>query len=265
MSAERVLLSHAQVIDGLGGPPLADGAVLLEGDTIRWVGPAGQAPAAATVVDLGGRTLCPGFVDCHVHFILPGRKGSVVEQLQQHTSYRMLAVLERLRVTLHAGVTTARDLMGLDAGFRQAIDARLVAGPRLRVAVSMLSQTAGHSDFSMPSGLDPFPYAVALPGAPDSLIDTTDGMRKTVRQLIGSGADCVKIASSGGVASPHDDPDWLGTRPELIRAAVEEANAYGGAPVAVHAIGRPGIKAAIEAGVTSIEHGYSLDDECGRR
>ena len=63
MGTERLLLSHAQVIDGLGGPPLADGAVLIEGDTIRWVGPAGQAPAAATVVDLGGRTLCPGFVD----------------------------------------------------------------------------------------------------------------------------------------------------------------------------------------------------------
>ncbi|MFB7338990.1 amidohydrolase family protein [Streptomyces hydrogenans] len=263
MSPTPVVLHNARIVDGTGAPPVLDGVLVIEGPTIRWCGPADEAPddldlRRATRVDLGGRTVCPGFIDAHVHFALPGPVESPLAGAAEPFSYRTLKVLERLRVTLHNGVTTARDLMGLDAGFRRAVAERRVAGPRLLVAVSMLSQTGGHADFRLPSGIDAFDAAVAFPGSPPGVVDTVDDIRTRVRELVAAGADCVKLAASGGVTSPHDQ---LGLRPEMIRAAVEEAEAYGGLPVAVHAIGEPGIAAAVRAGVRSIEHGYALTDE----
>jgi imidazolonepropionase-like amidohydrolase len=260
----QVLLEHARLVDGRGGEPVADAALLVEGEQVRWVGPAAELPAghdAVRRIDLGGRTVCPGFIDAHVHFALPGRHGSPLEGLQEPPSYRVLKVLQRLRTTLENGVTTARDLLGLDAGFRRAVAERRIPGPRLLVSIAMLSQRGGHADFTTPSGIDGLAAAVTFPGTPSNLVDSVDAMRLRVRELVAAGANCVKLASSGGVTSPHDQPEWLGLRPEMIRAAVEEAGAYGGLPVAVHAIGRPGIEAAVRAGVTSIEHGYALDDE----
>ncbi|WP_353945612.1 amidohydrolase family protein [Streptomyces sp. HUAS MG91] len=259
-----VLLCNALLIDGLGGAPEPDGAVLLDDGHVVWAGSLAGAPAAARDarrVDLGGRTVCPGFIDTHVHFALPGRAGTPLSGLNELPSYRVLKVLDRLRVTLENGVTTARDLMGLDAGFRRALEERRIVGPRLRVAVSMLSQRAGHADFTLAGGVDGYAAAVAMPLSPSGLVNSVDEVRLRVRELVAAGADCVKVASSGGVTSPHDQPDWLGMRPEMLRAVREEADAYGGLPVAAHAIGRPGIEAAVRAGVTSVEHGYALDDE----
>lgn len=262
--SQPVLLHNARLIDGNGQAPVADAALLLEGERVRWVGPRASLPADirdVQWVDLGGRTVCPGFIDTHVHFALPGPESSPLEGINELPSYRMFKVLSRLRVTLENGVTTARDLMGLDAGFRQAVAERQIVGPRLLVSVAMLSQRAGHADFTLASGIDGLAAAVAFPQSPGNLVNSVDDMRSRVRELVAAGADCIKLASSGGLTSPHDQPEWLGLRPEMIRAAVEEAQAYGGLPVAAHAIGRPGIEAAIRAGVTSIEHGYALDDK----
>ncbi len=94
-----------------------------------------------------------------------------------------------------------------------------------------------------------------------SLVDSVDAARRRARELIRAGADVLKVASSGGVSSPNDDPSWLGMRRDMIAAIVEEGRAYGGRPVAAHAIGCSGIRAAVDAGVHSIEHGYELDDD----
>ncbi|MFE5243373.1 MULTISPECIES: metal-dependent hydrolase family protein [unclassified Streptomyces] len=260
---ERVLLQGLRLIDGTGRDPVPDAALLIDGAVIRWAGPALDLPpdlGPARLLDLGGRTVCPGFIDTHVHFALPGPAGDPFQGLFELPSYRTLKVLERMRVTLENGVTTARDLMGVDAGFRRAVAERKVPGPRLLVSVTMLSQRAGHADFTLAGGIDGLAVAVAFPGSPPSLVGSVDDMRARVRDLVAAGADCVKIATSGGISSPHDQPEWLGLRPEMIRAAVEEAQAYGGLPVAAHAMGRPGIEAAVRAGVSSIEHGYDLDD-----
>lgn len=263
-SGARTLLHRLRLIDGSGRPPAPDAALLIEDAVIRWAGPASALPsdlAPTARVDLGGRTVCPGFIDAHVHFALPGPAGNPLQGLYELPSYRTLKVLDRLRVTLENGVTTARDLMGLDAGFRQAVAERRIPGPRLLVSVTMLSQRAGHADFTLAGGIDGLAVAVTFPESPRSLVGSVDDMRSRVRDLVAAGADCVKLATSGGVTSPHDRPEWLGLRPEMIRAAVEEAEAYGGLPVAAHAIGRPGIEAAVRSGVTSIEHGYALDEE----
>lgn len=250
-----LLLHNATLIDGTGAAPVPDAAVLVADGRIQWAGTASEAPAGdATRIDVGGNTICPGFFDCHVHFSLPGAGATPLDRALNPPSYQYFQLIDRLRVTLHNGVTTARDLMGIDAGVRNAVAHGLIEGPRLLVAINMMSQTCGHADFHLPSGIDLTP----LIGG--SLVDTVDDARRRTRELIAAGADVIKVASSGGVSSPSDQPEWLGMRRELISAVVEEAAAYGHKRVAAHAIGHAGIRAAVEAGVTSVEHGYQLDD-----
>ncbi|WP_018599610.1 amidohydrolase family protein [Mycobacterium sp. 155] len=254
------LLHNATLIDGTGTDPIPDATVVVEGTTITWAGPTADAqpapvPADAVRVDLGGNTVCPGFFDCHVHLSLPGPAGNLLDIALHPPSYRHFQLLERMKVTLQNGVTTVRDLMGVDPGVRDAVADGLIEGPRLLVAINLISQTCGHADVHLPSGLDLTPYVGGV------LVDSVDAARKTARELIRQGADVLKVASSGGITSPNDDPSYLGMRREMIAAVVEEGQNYGGRPVAAHAQAPTGIRAAVEAGVHSIEHGYDLDDE----
>lgn len=253
-------LHNARLIDGNGGEPIADAVVLIDDGRITYAGPASEAPTSSDAadvvsVDLEGNSVCPGFFDVHVHLSLPGTKGSPAMAALVTPSYRYFQLIDRLKATLEAGVTTVRDLMGVDTGVRDAVAHGLIEGPRLLVADKMLSQTGGHADFHIPSGLD---GSGVIGGV---LVDTVDEARSEARTLLRDGVDVIKVASSGGVSSPSDDPDWLGAREEIVEALVEEGHNYGGRPVAAHAIGLAGITAAVKAGVRSIEHGYALTDE----
>ena len=254
-----MLFHNAQLIDGTGADPIPNAAVVVTDNKITWVGTADAAPTDlpkdTVKVDLGGNTLTPGFFDVHVHLGLPGPNGSMLRDAMVPASFRNYELLPRLRTTIDAGVTTVRDLMGVDTGVRDAVAAGLIAGPRLLVADKMLSQTGGHADWHLKSGMD----ATTLVGG--VLVDSVDEARQAARELLRSGVDVIKIASSGGVTSVNDDPTWLGMRTEMVAAVVEEGKAYGGRPVAAHAIGYAGIKAAVDGGVQSVEHGYELDDE----
>lgn len=257
-----VVLHNARLIDGNGGQPVEDATLVIDDDKITYAGPTADAPAvddSATKVDLGGNSMCPGFFDVHVHMSLPGSKGSPIMAALVPESYRYFQLIERLKVTIEAGVTTARDMMGIDVGVRDAVAHGLIEGPRLLVADRMLSQSGGHADFHVPSGLS----GTDLIGG--TLVDTVDDARLEARTLCREGVDVIKVASSGGVRSPNDQPDYLGARQELIEALVEEGRNYGGRPVAAHAIGLPGIEAAVNAGVHSIEHGYALTDELRKK
>ncbi|MEK8145007.1 hypothetical protein NKH18_36455 [Streptomyces sp. M10(2022)] len=97
--------------------------------------------------------------------------------------------------------------MGLDAGFRRAVAERKIPGPRLLVSVAMLSQRAGHADFTLAGGIDGMAAAVAFPGSPGSLVNSVDDMRARVRDLVAMGADCIKLATSGGVTSRTTSPN----------------------------------------------------------
>ncbi|MGB3697898.1 MAG: amidohydrolase family protein [Gordonia sp. (in: high G+C Gram-positive bacteria)] len=254
------ILHNARLIDGTGTDPVADAVVVIVDGKIGYAGPAAGAPqiddsAEVTRVDVGGNTVTPGFFDCHVHLSLPGTKGSPIMAAMVPPSYRYFELLNRLKATVGAGVTTVRDLMGVDVGVRDAVAHGLIEGPRLLVADKMFSQTGGHADFHIPSGLD----GTGLVGG--TIVDTVDEARREARELLRQGVDVLKVASSGGVTSPSDDPDWLGARTEIVAALVEEAENYGGRKVAAHAIGFLGIQAAIQGGAHSIEHGYALTDE----
>ncbi|MCX5240594.1 amidohydrolase family protein [Streptomyces prunicolor] len=253
-------VENARLIDGTGALPVTDAVVVADAEgTIAYAGPAATAPpvtgdgSAVRIIDAGGRTVLPGFFDCHTHLAYaqgspPGRRGELDPVLVTYDT------ATRLRQTLDAGITTARDLGGLSTGFRTAVETGRIVGPRLHTAVRIISHTGGHADFRMLDGTD------LSGGEMAELADTVDESRLAVRKVIRAGADVVKICASGGMASPYDQPEDEGLMEEEIRAVVDECRRHGGKPVAAHAQGTAGIINAIRGGVTSIEHGYGLDE-----
>ncbi|HJW36885.1 MAG TPA: amidohydrolase family protein, partial [Actinomycetes bacterium] len=161
--------------------------------------------------------------------------------------------------TLAAGITMVRDAAGADAGVKKAVADGLVPGPRLQISVTLLSQTGGHGDGWFPSG-QVVEFWPPYPGMPDGLVDGPEAMRRKVRELIRAGADVIKVATSGGVLSPTDDPRHAHFRDDELTALVAEA-AAAGRWVMAHAQASDGIKAAVRAGIRSVEHGIYLDDE----
>ena len=249
----RTLFASGQVFDGTGSPP-AGADVLVEDGRIIDVGPGLDGDE---VVDCTGATVLPGLVDCHVHLLFSGV--NPLKALQTPFSYPYYEAVRNMRLTLDAGITTVRDAGGTDLGVKQAVEDGLVPGPRMQIAVSMLSQTGGHGDGWYPSGC-----SVALvqphPGRPDTVVDGPEEVRRVVRELVRAGADVIKVATSGGVLSARDDPRHGHFRDEEVAMMVAEASAAGIA-VMSHAQGADGIKVAVRNGVRSIEHGIYLDDE----
>ena len=249
----RTLLAGGLVFDGTGAPP-AEAEVLIEGGRIVEVGTGLDGDEA---VDVRGRRLLPGLFDCHTHVTLTSV--DLMGILQAPFSYRFFQTVGNLAATLRAGITTVRDAAGADAGVKRAVADGLVPGPRLQISVTLLSQTGGHGDGWFPSGqtLDFWPV---YPGMPDGLVDGPEAMRRKVRELVRAGADVIKVATTGGVLSPTDDPRHAHFRDDELTALVAEA-AAAGRWVMAHAQAADGIKAAVRAGIRSIEHGIYLDDE----
>ncbi|WP_243744749.1 metal-dependent hydrolase family protein [Streptomyces hainanensis] len=257
MPTTPLTITGARIIDGTGAEPVPDGEIRTdENGDLTYVGPAAGAPGrapGARVIDVAGRTVLPGFIDCHVHFGV-GSMSELSTQFAADPTVGVLRTAERMRRTLHAGVTTARDLGGTPAGFRTAVTEGLIEGPRLHTAVRIMGHTGGHADFTTASGVD-------TSGGMGEIADTVDQVRIAVRRLLRDGADVIKLCATGGMGSPHDQPEDEGLTEDEIRAVVSEVARHGGRPVAAHAQGTAGILNAVRGGVTSVEHGYGLDDE----
>lgn len=259
-----VVIRGARIISGSGDDPIERGALVFEGERIIAVGRESevQAPRGAHTIDADGMTLMPGLIDCHVH--LNGRWGyDVLSLLQTSPSLGLLYTVPNARATLEAGVTTVRDAGLSPAGTRQAIERGFFPGPRMLTAVTILSQTGGHGDNYMPCCADLSGMVAGkaiTPDIPHNVVDGVDAMRHKVREVLRAGADWIKLCTSGGVLSANDAPESAQFSVEEIRVAVEEAAAQGKRCMA-HAQSNQGIKNAIIAGVTSIEHGIYLDDE----
>jgi len=252
-----VLLRGAAIFDGEGFRDDLAG-VLVEGDRLRAI-PAsaeGSVPSEVTVHDLAGMTLTPGLIDTHVH--VTTSTGNALSGFAEHFSTQFYRSVRNLSDTLHAGVTTVRDAGGADAGARQAIEDGTIVGPRLRVALALMSQTGGHGDGWLPSGVS-HPLMREHPGRPSGIADGVDEVRRVARRILRAGADHIKICSTGGVMSPGDDPRHSQFTADEVRAIVEEAEAQG-SYVMAHAQGTKGIETAVAAGVRSIEHGIYLDE-----
>ena len=252
-----VLLRAARLVDGRGGEPLAPAMVRVEGDRIAAIGSSLPIPSGARVIDLGDATLLPGFLDLHTH--LTGRNDVHWEDALVKTTPAEEALwgAHWAHVTLMAGFTTVRD-MGpnwpyTDVALRNAIDAGAVPGPRMLVAGAYVSSTGGAGDASQ---FSPYVEVPIVKNLADGAVEIT----KAVRTNLKNGADFIKILATGAVLSKGIPPGAQQYSDDEIRAAVVEAHRWG-RDVAAHAHGAEGIKAAIRAGVHTIDHGSGLDDE----
>jgi imidazolonepropionase-like amidohydrolase len=250
----RTALLDGVLLDGRGGPPRPGATIVLDDARIEAVCHERQFGPDVRVIDLEGRTVMPGLIDCHVHL------APWALRLVGHADQRLMELaaeaVRALRLTLEGGCTTARDLGGLDPGFRDAVDHRVISGPRLQVSCIIVSPTNGMTDPVTTQGI----RSPALPGMPEPECDGPDGARAKVREVLRAGADVIKIAVSGGVSAPRVPARRPLFTPEEIAAVVDEAH-RAGVPVACHAVGGPNTLAAVRAGVDTIEHGAWLDDE----
>ncbi|WP_398466360.1 amidohydrolase family protein [Tardiphaga sp.] len=244
------------LIDGLGGDPIKSGVVVIENGRIIAAGAEANVaiPSGATRYDASGRTILPGFIDCHVHGTYRAR--DMRQHLLNTPTYNVLRSIDIFRQTLACGITTARDMGGADAGFRTAIEEGLIDGPRLLISLGMISQTGGHGDYWVPADMRIKKRA----WLPDTVADGVEDIRRLVRELLMRGADFIKICATGGITSVTDSWDEPQFTIEEIRTAVEEAAAKR-RRVAVHAEGIDGIRNAVKAGIHTLEHGWFLDEE----
>ncbi|MFJ9542834.1 amidohydrolase family protein [Streptomyces sp. NPDC101225] len=249
----RTLLSGGRVFDGTGAEA-ADGDIVVEDGRILDVGTGLDGDER---IDVTGLTVLPGFIDCHVHTTFSGWMGDRLAH--RPFSYGYFEAVRNLALTLDCGITTVRDAGGADLGMRQAVQDGLIEGPRLRIAITILSQTGGHNDGLLPSGAC-VPLFPAHAGRPDGVVDGPEEMRKRAREIIRAGADVLKVCTSGGVLSPRDNPRHAHFRPDELDVLVAEATSAG-LPVMAHAQATDGIKNAVRAGIRSVEHGVFLDDE----
>lgn len=249
----RTLFTGGRVFDGTGSAP-APADVAVEDGRIVAVGAGLDGDRA---VDCTGATLLPGMFDCHVHVTVSDL--GLLQRVQKPFSYQFYEAARNLWTTLKLGITTVRDAAGADLGIKQAVADGLIPGPRLEIAIGLISPTGGHGDGWMPSG-HCVPLSLPHPGRPDALADGPDEMRRVARTLLRAGADVLKVCTTGGVLSPRDDPRHSQFTPEELDVLVAEATMQGRAVMA-HAQGADGIKNAVRAGIRSIEHGIYLDDE----
>ena len=253
-----MLFRHGRIFDGAGAELLEDVEVLVEGSRIAEVSDAPIRCESAEVVDLRGRTLMPGLIDAHFHAIAASPDLGAVE----HMPASLIAQHARanLEATLQRGFTTVRDAAGADYGLSRAIEAGLVAGPRLFYSGHALSQTGGHGDFrsyeSGPAicscGLGARHFSTVADGVPE--------VRRAAREELRRGATQIKIMGSGGVSSPSDPISNLQYSEEEIRAAVWEAHSWG-TYVMAHVYTAEAIRRCVEFGVRSIEHANLIDTE----
>jgi imidazolonepropionase-like amidohydrolase len=255
------VLKGGTVIDGTGAGPVPDTTLIINDGRLEAVttGARGPWPSSHDVIDVAGHTVLPGLIDCHDHLAFHGYDLARRWGLDEPASTRHLRTGKVIEQTLNMGYTTVRDAGGLDAGFRRAVEDGLLRGPRLLTTIAIISPIGGIGDAVSPSGHE---CLVPIdPALPRGVARGVDDVRNVVRTMVRAGADAIKCATTGGASSRtgHGPMDPAFDRDEM-QALVDEAHALG-RKVLCHALGGPGLRLALEAGVDSIEHGCYLDDD----
>jgi imidazolonepropionase-like amidohydrolase len=253
------------------GPPLRDGALVIEDKLIAWLGPAADLPAKYT--DAKHRSfaipyIMPGLWDCHVHCGGEGEDDDSLTSLTQHPATAGARVARGCWEALQRGYTSLRDVAGYGCEVSKAIDDGTIVGPNIYASGACLSQLAGHGDvFGLPAGDVLLNWGVSNIGvghwgaAISCVVDGVDECRRGVRLQVRRGARCIKVFASGGVMSRDDDVRKAQFSKEELECIVNEA-ARQGLSVAAHVHGKDGILQAVRAGVATVEHVSLADDEC---
>jgi imidazolonepropionase-like amidohydrolase len=240
------------------GEPVRGGVVVLDGPRIGYAGPAGMAPPTLGAPVSRAVAVMPGMWDCHGHFL--GTRGFDLAALAlEPQPLRSARSARDLRAALDAGVTSVREVGGLGVYLARAVAEGVLDGPAIYAAGAILSATGGHADLhSLP--LDWMASWTREDGTM-RLADGPDECARAVREQLRRNAKVIKVCASGGVLSEVDDPIHQQFTMAELRAIVEVAG-LADRVVAAHCHGKPGIMAALRAGVRTIEHGTYLDDEC---
>ncbi|WP_301090673.1 amidohydrolase family protein [Sphingomonas sp.] len=251
-AAETVVITAAQMLDVEKGVLVPRPVITVTDGRITALG--GAAPAGAKRIDLGDVTLVPGLIDMHVHLdstpIYGGYNG-----LQFTDSFWGVQGVGNAGAMLRAGFTTVRNVGSEnynDVAYKQAIDEGLMVGPRIVPAAYALGATGGHCDSTF------FPPSFNQRGK--AVGDTPDELRTRVREQRKYGAEVIKVCATGGVFSRNTEPGQQQLSEGELRAIADEAHQWG-LKTAAHAHGAAGIKAAIRAGIDTIEHASLIDDE----
>ena len=257
--AQRTIIYCGRLVDVKEGQVLKEMTIIVDGNKIADVvkGYAAAGPSDKTI-DLKTRTVMPGLIDCHVHLEEETGPNRFETNFRLNPADKAFLSIGYAWKTLSAGFTTVRDVGGdgVNISLRNAINKGLVKGPRMYTAGRLLSTTGGHGD---PTNGWPDELR-GDPGPEKGVVNGVDECRKAVRMRYKEGSDLIKITATGGVLSLEKDGAGAQFTEEEIRAIVLTAKDYG-MRVAAHAHGAEGIKRAIRAGVTSIEHGTYMDDE----
>lgn len=248
----KLTLKNARLIDGTGAQPREASTVIIEDGRITEIRSGdGQLPgqtagkSSEEVIDLEGRTLLPGLINAHCHIMFDAGPDPIASLARMDLAHAVIKGAKRGEQMLLAGVTTARDLGGYQYGELALRDAFLsgeLPGPRLLCAGKIITMTGGHG---WPLGLES---------------DGPDEVRKSARENLKRGADCLKFMATGGVLTPGVEPGSPQLSEAELRAGIEEAHNVG-KRTASHAQGTSGVKNSLRAGIDTIEHGIYLDEE----
>ncbi|OWT72783.1 MULTISPECIES: amidohydrolase family protein [unclassified Achromobacter] len=255
-----IILKNCKVLDIHHPDDQTLYSILVADDKIQEIAAGDLANKDAVVIDVAGKTVMPGMIDCHVHVIASvanlGLNGRLPNTLA------ILRAVPILQGMIERGFTSVRDAGGADYALTRAIEDGTIDGPRLFISGKALSQTGGHADFrDRYDGSDPDPCGCNRnAGAIGRIVDGVDAIRKAVREEMRSGANQIKIMASGGVASPTDPIGNLQFSVDEIKAVVEEAQSHQ-TYVMAHAYTPAAISRVAKLGVKTIEHGNLIDDE----
>lgn len=264
-AAQVTAIKCGKLIDGKSDKPLENSVILVEGNIIKQVGKDVQIPRGAAIIDLSNSTVLPGLIDCHTHVLLQGditEEDYAQQLLKESIPYRTLRATAACKTALMNGFTTIRDLetegaMYADVDLKKAINNGVIDGPRMFVATRAINATGRY-------GLSNRDYAweLRMPKGVQE-ISGADEARRAVREQISYGADWIKIYADqsyyrlpdGSFRSvqnfSHDEITAIGEQTRMLRKKL-----------AAHAVTRDGIIYAINAGASTIEHGFAMDDEC---
>lgn len=257
-SSASILFRNAQIIDGLADRARDGFDVLVADGQIQEVSEIAIKAKVEVEIDLAGKFLLPGLIDCHVHTVAASVR--LDENALMSDSLVTAKAIGTLNGMLGRGFTTVRDCGGADFGLQQAVELGLIDGPRMVICGKALSQTGGHSDFRGRYDTRSSEWFGARLGALGYAVDGVENLRLAIREQLKGGAQFIKLMVNGGVASPTDPVDFLGYSRDEIRTAVEEA-AMAQTYVAGHLYTAESIKRAVECGLWCVEHATMIDDE----
>ncbi|WP_111296806.1 metal-dependent hydrolase family protein [Hydrotalea sandarakina] len=258
-NAQKTIIYCGKLIDVKNLSVQQGMSVIIQSDTVADIQKGYVAPASGDkVIDLKKYTVMPGLIDAHVHLESQTSPDAMLKRLTQNPADIAFQAAVYAKTTLMAGFTTVRDVggSGVNISLRNAINKGEVIGPRIFTAGSIISTTGGHGDPTNGLRED----LMMLPQLNENVVNGDDECRKAVRQHYKDGADLIKITATGGVLSLEKDGAGAQFTEDEIKTIVETAKDYG-MRVAAHAHGPEGMKRAVLAGVTSIEHGTYMTPE----